>query len=143
MEPNNYMLKNVADFKRRVNDFNRKLRYASLIFIIVFITFFLDGEFYPPPGIILFIVVLVCATIFVALVLKLEKNQPSFTEYLLYYFWMGNNYLNKYENEGALNKDLKEAISYFKKLDYLLARASPWVKGHRFEIEKAINDSIE
>lgn len=143
MDPNKHMLKNVSDFKRRVNDFNRNLRYASSVFIIAFIAIFLDGVVFPPLSYIYLVVVLVCTTIFVALASILKKNQPSFTEYLLYYFWMGNNYLDKYENKGASDKDLKDAISFFKKLDNLLFEGTPWVKIYRFEIEKAINNSIE
>ena len=143
LDPNKYMLKNVADFKRRANDFNRNLRYAALIYILLFITIYIDSVVYPPqtyatPGI-----AGICSLIFIILALKLSKKKPSFKEYLLYYFWMGKDYLDKYHNKGASDKDLKNAISFFKKLDYNLVQSSSFENRHKFDTEEAMYKSID
>jgi len=137
-----YKAQRLTVFKEKNNRFVIKLRRILLTSLIVPVVINLDIVFLKSPNSILSIIAITVYSFIFGYWLALSlKEQPSYKEYLVYYFWMGKNFLDRYEKEGASNEDRKKALYYFQSLSNQLNRFVPTT--NRFETEKPMNKSIK
>jgi len=141
-----YMLKNAPEFKQKLKKFYDKLRNLAVSILLIPLLYILSIYVFPDNKIastIILFLLMAYIIIFLILADRISKVRPSFKEYVLYYFWQGKYFLNKYENEGASEKNITTSLSYFKKLELKLFRNISTIKPYRFETEANMNKSVE
>ena len=112
-----YKEQRLTTFKEENNRFMRKLRRVLLTSLIIPIAIGVDIFLViSPQSILSLITIIIWSLILIIWLILLFKEQPSYKEYIVYYFWMGKNFLDKYKKDGATNEDRKKALYYFSKV---------------------------
>lgn len=145
MEPDKYMQETTPKFKEKSRRYYTKSRNLALTILIIPLLYVLTVYFSPLNNYITPIALIILFAYvlgFIFLLSKIVKEKPSFKEYVLYYFWQGKYYLNKYSQEGASEQDIKSSLKFFKKLQTVLFQNYDSFGPYRFETEENMEKSI-
>ena len=146
MKPDEYMRENTPKFKEKSRKFYTRLRNLAstipIILILYILTFYLSPiNHYVTPIALLILVIYILSVIVVFN--KISKERPSFKEYVLYYFWQGKYYLDRYLKDNSSEEDIKNSLKFFNKLQNVLFQNYNSFGPHRFETEENMEKSIK